>query len=515
MSRFNPTKDHRVLLVLLALVNVFIHLAFYNTLGFHRDELLYFSLGQHLSAGYASVPPFTGFIAWCVINTLGYSLFAARLLPALLSGVYLFIGAGIARELKGGKFAQIVTAIGILVTPLNLRAFYLFQPVCWDLFFWGLIFYLVLRWINTQNYRYLLFLGIATGIGLMNKYLILLEVACLMGLFTFSSYRNIFRKPSFYLAFLIALIILLPNILWQIINHLPVLTHMDALHNSQLVHVDRMAFFTDQLFLGSMAIILILPGIVFALFNQTLRPWRPVMLASLLVVILLAILRGKSYYTVGLFPLWIAAGSVYWERTVQRNYSRAFLILGMVALTIPLVPMGIPVYGPDKLRDYFAGVKKATGLDMMLRWETGRIHELPQDYADMLGWDEIASLTSAAYKQVPEKKPLMIYAQNYGEAGAVMVLGKNSGLPEPVCFSESFYYWFPRNPSSEITSLIYINDEMGDDVSNLFKDIRVVGQVTNPLARECGIRVWLCTQPRQSFNKFWKERILGIRSPFE
>jgi len=108
----------------------------------------------------------------------------------------------------------------------------------------------------------------------------------------------------------------------------------------------------------------------------------------------------------------------------------------------------------------------------------------------------------------------MIYAENYGEAGAVMVLGKKYGLPEPACFSESFYYWFPRDPSTEITNLIYINDELGDDVRNLFTGCREIGKITNPFAREYGTGVWLCTRPHSSFNQFWRQRVPGVTNPF-
>jgi hypothetical protein len=177
--------------------------------------------------------------------------------------------------------------------------------------------------------------------------------------------------------------------------------------------------------------------------------------------------------------------------------------------------MGIPVFKADGLKYYFAWMKENMDLVVGLRWETGHYHDLPQDYADMLGWDEIADGTAKAWQQISDKKAAMIYAQNYGQAGAVMVLGKKFNLPEPVCFAESFYYWFPRNLQPEITSFIYINDEMGDNVKQLFGNIQSFGQVTNPLARECGTTVWLCSEPRRSFNQFWKERITRIRSPFE
>ena len=101
--------------------------------------------------------------------------------------------------------------------------------------------------------------------------------------------------------------------------------------------------------------------------------------------------------------------------------------------------MGIPIYKAEKLAEYFARVKDKYGFDMVLRWETGKIHSLPQDYADMLGWDELAAITAKAYEQVPDKKATLIYAENYGQAGAIMVIGKKYNLPEPVCFSESFF----------------------------------------------------------------------------
>ena len=502
-------------IILIAILNVLLHLAFYNTLGFHRDELLYFSLGQHLSAGYASVPPFTGFIAWLMIHISGYSLLSARIIPMLLSGVLVFLGAAIAKELQGKHYAQVLTALAICVTPLNLRGFSLFQPVCFDVFFWSLIFWLALKWINTKADKYLLLLGLAAGLGLLNKYLVALEIFGLLAALLFSPYRTVFTRKAFYLAMLIAFVVFLPNLIWQIKNHLPVLIHMQALNNNQLVHVNRLAFFTDQVFMSTMAILLFIPGIIFLCFGKRLKPYRPVATASVIVLLMLALLKGKSYYTIGLFPIWIAAGGVYWEYKLKRKFTKILLPALMLLITIPILPMGIPIYKAEKLAGYFARVKDKYGFDMVLRWETGKIHSLPQDYADMLGWDELAANTVKAYEQVPDKKSTMIYAENYGQAGAIMVIGKKYNLPEPVCFSESFFYWFPRNPVHEITNFIYINDELGEDTSRLFADCRLIGEIENPLAREYGTGVWLCTNPRSSFNEFWRQRVPQVTNPFQ
>src|SRR4030067_3703967 len=93
-------KQNEVVLALtaLALFNVILHLAASYNLEFHRDELLYFSLGLHPGFGYATVPPLIGWIAWLMQNIFGYSLFAVRFIPALLSGLMIFLIAAMTRE---------------------------------------------------------------------------------------------------------------------------------------------------------------------------------------------------------------------------------------------------------------------------------------------------------------------------------------------------------------------------------------------------------------------------------
>ena len=109
---------------ILAFLNILLHLVFYQNLEYHRDELLYFSLGMHPAAGYASVPPLVGLLAWVMGSLFGYSVLAVKLLPALGSGVMVVLGAAIARELGGQKYAQLLAAVGMVIAPLMLRAFF-------------------------------------------------------------------------------------------------------------------------------------------------------------------------------------------------------------------------------------------------------------------------------------------------------------------------------------------------------------------------------------------------------
>jgi hypothetical protein len=228
---------------------------------------------------------------------------------------------------------------------------------------------------------------------------------------------------------------------------------------------------------------------------------------SLFVILGLMILKGKSYYTLGVFPFLISAGAVLYEQWISRKWLRILFPVILVLITLPIVPIGIPVFKTPGLTKYFKVQEEKYGIDLGRRFEDGTIHSLPQDYADMLGWEELTSITDKAYRTVKDKKACIIYGENYGQAGAITVIGKKYGLPEAISFSESFQYWIPRQFDPDITSLIYINDEPGEDIRTLFSKITLVGSISNPHAREYGTAVYLCEEPVRSFNQFWGERI--------
>jgi hypothetical protein len=495
----------------LAVLNIVFHLAYYGNLEYHRDELLYFSLGLHPDFGYATVPPLIGWIAAFIQTIFGYSLFAVKLFPALLSGALVIVAAKISKELGGGSYAQTLTALAMVFMPVGIRAFHLFQPVPIDLFLWTLLFYYSLRYINSEDKKYLLILGVVTGIALLNKYLIALLLLTLLISLLFSVHRKIFKQKYLYYGMVIAALIFLPNLIWQFTHELPVVEHMRVLNANQLVYVDRIAFVMDQLLMGFSVIFLLIGGFIFLLRKTK---YRYIAFTTLLVFTALIYLRGKSYYTIGVFPVLIAAGSVTFERLSANRIFRLALPLVVVLITLPALPIGIPIYNEEGLVQYFKDLEEDYGLDIGRRFEDGTIHSLPQDYADQLGWEELTSVTNKAYQSIPEKDKALIYAENYGQAGAIAVIGKKYGLPEPVSFHESFLYWAPEHFDPDIEYFIYINDELGDDVANLFGEVKYVGRVSNINAREYNTMVFLCSKPKRSFNAFWKEVLDQVEGPF-
>ncbi|WP_373512647.1 ArnT family glycosyltransferase [Persicitalea sp.] len=494
----------------IAALNVALHLAFYQNLEYHRDELLYFSQGLHLDWGYASVPPLTGWLAGLVGATLGYSVWAVKLLPALGSGAMVLLVAAISHELGGRNYAQILAGIGVVITPLMLRAFFLFQPVYLDMCFWTLLFYWLVRFLDAASDKYLYAMGITLGLGLLNKYLVALWAVSVLLAFLLTKERQVFARKPLYLAFLVSLLVFLPNIIWQILHDFPVLEHMAALNDSQLVHVSRAGFLADQLLMGYAVLALLGPGLYFLLRSPK---YRSVGLAVIFTIGLLFLLRGKSYYTAGVFPVLLAAGAVFWENVLKKPFGKVLLPALMILSILPLLPLGLPIYDAEGMIGYFDRLDKNYGIDEGRRFEDGTIHSLPQDYADMLGWDELTRIVQRAYQQTGNKENVLIYCENYGHAGAVTIIGKKYGLPEPMCFSESFLYWAPDLLDHEIQEFIYVNDELGEDLQRGFADIKEIGRIQNVHAREYGTRVYLCRKPRGDLMAFLKGRI-AEETPF-
>lgn len=502
-------RDHqnRLIIFFIAGLGVLVHLLFYQNLGFHRDELLYFSLGEHPDFGYFSVPPLIGFLAALLTKLFGYTLFAAKILPALLGGVVIYLCAMLAKELNGGFFAQIVAAVGVICSILFLRSFSLFQPVFLDIFFWTLSLYFLLRYHNSNLMKYLYLFGLTIGIGILNKYNMLFLVIAVLGILPFTRHRNLFLHKDFYLTILLAFLIVLPNIIWQIAHQFPVLSHLSQLQNSQLTKMSSTTFLMEQLLMNYPATILALPGLLFLLFNKKVSEYRWVGYILVFVLLLYLILQGKSYYSAGIYPTLVTAGAVFFERYIRNYTVRSMIMLVLLLLTWSALPMGLATKSPEKLVAYFDAMAKVTHNDAVRRYENNKYYPLPQDYADMLGWDELTEITNKAWQLAGSTGQCIIYAENYGQAGAITILGKKYHLPEAISFSDNFRYRIPKTFDREITGFIYINGELGKDIEALFQDIQEVGRVSNPLAREFGTRVYLCRKPLYSFNKFWESRI--------
>jgi hypothetical protein len=264
------------------------------------------------------------------------------------------------------------------------------------------------------------------------------------------------------------------------------------------------------------AVILWLCGLAFLLFSPADKKFRLLGLTFLFAVFILMTLSSKAYYTLGAYSMLFAAGGVTMENwfAARRRFLKPAMLAVMISIFVPVLPYSLPVLSFDKMAAY-AQASKKFGLEGALMWEDGRVHSLPQDYADMTGWRELAEIVAKTYQRLSEaeKSSCAIYAENYGQAGAIKYYGKKHGLPEPVCFHETFLLWAPDSVTQQ--TLIYVNDELGQDIQQLFAKIELAGRVDNQYFRENGVQVYLCQNPRDGFQKLYREKVARLKKRYK
>jgi hypothetical protein len=270
---------------------------------------------------------------------------------------------------------------------------------------------------------------------------------------------------------------------------------------TQFVHVSRGSFFKDQVLFFLPAFPLWICGLYMLLFHPLAKPWRIFGWMYLMVLLVLLMFNAKSYYSLGAYPVLIAAGAAFLERYPgeQLRWIHILVIAWMVGFGILSMPAALPLFEPEKEARFVKQFSTIPGMDDILRWEDGKHYALPQDFADMLGWQEIADATGKTWQSIPDPSTAAIYAESYGMAGSIDHLGRKYNLPDVLSFSESYRYWLPDSISSDFSTMIYINDELGDDMPSLFQQIEKVWELNLPLSRQHGVQIYLCKNPTPAF----------------
>ncbi len=478
--------------------------------GFHRDEFLYIAQGQQLDWGFWSNPPAPAFFSWLTQMTVGDSLFAIRLMPSLLGGLTVYLVCLMSREMGGGLLAQMLAGISVICSNAMPRVFLMFNPVPFDVFYWTLFAFLILKYINTDQLRFIYLLALAIAAGFLNKYSVIFFVLALFAAMLLTRHRKLFLNKHFYLAIGITTLPLMPNLWWQWEHNLPVIGHMTTLQRTQLANVRTMDFLKDQLLFNSSVLLIWVAGLWYLLVNKYGRQFRLLGYIFISILLLMIVLKGKSYYTLGAYPMLFAAGACIWERwSAHRRWIIAIPVTAMFLIFGFTLPFSVPYLPLEKMVTFGEKVSKQ-GLDGLLRWEDGLVHHLPQDYADMLGWKELAEIAQLAVKSTGNPEHCLVYAENFGQAGAIQYFAGDR-FPPVYSFADAFAFWAPKDIGDEIEFFVYINDELGEDVQNLFSKITEVGSVQQRYARERGTSVYLCSDPRVDFATFWSSRVEEVR----
>jgi 4-amino-4-deoxy-L-arabinose transferase-like glycosyltransferase len=460
------TSDLAILLYL-ALGRILLHTLTNGQYGFHRDELAMLDDARRLAWGYVAYPPLTPFVTRVAFTLFGPSLPGLRL-PSVLAQAAIMVLAGLmARELGGRRAAQLLAAVAVAIAPLSLVQATMFQYVSFDYLWWVLTAYLMIRLLKSDDPRWWLGIGLTVGLGLMTKYTMAYLVAGLVVGVLLTPARRHLLTPWPWAAAGIALLIALPNLIWQAQHGFISLAFLSSIHARDIAIGRTSGFLTDQLDVPANPITLPLwlAGLYYCLLAPAGRRFRTLGWMYVIPFGLFLVTQGRGYYLAPAYPMLLAAGSVLWEKWVaslSSGWARAVrwgtwiavvtcgVLLG--ALLLPLAPIN------------------------SAWWQVST--ELNENLVEEIGWPDLVETVAGIYNGLPEAERAHagIFAANYGEAGAIDLYGPAHGLPPAISMINS--YWLRGYPDPPPESLVVVGVP-ADLAQSFFRDCQAVGRVSN------------------------------------
>lgn len=425
----------------LALGTVALHLLFAGGYGYFRDELYFLACGQRLSWGYVDQPPFIAGVARLVAVLFGESLVGVRAPAALAAGGLVALTGWMTHRLGGGTFAIALSGLAAALAPVNLAFGHLLTMNAFEPLFWMGCAALLVRMVRTDERRLWLGVGALVGLGVLNKHSMGFFCVCLALGLLLTPQRRLMASRWLGLGALLAVLLVLPHVLWQVSNGWPML---ELLRNGQLYKNAPFAlgeFLSGQLLLLHPLFAPVwLAGLGALLFSRAYRPYRALGLGYVLLLGLYILLEAKAYYMGPAYPMLLAAGAGVLERALRGTLPRAAVLAAVAVGGAALLPMTKPVLPVER----FIAYQRLLGQEAP-RTERHRMGALPQHYADQHGWRELVEAVAQVYRRLtPEEQArTVIYAQNYGEAGAIDWLGRELGLPRARSGHNHYFLWGP------------------------------------------------------------------------
>jgi hypothetical protein len=490
----------------IAAIPVVLHLATAGSYGIFRDEYYYLACARHLAWGYVDHPPLSIAILALMVRAFGEGLTALRVVPALCGGALVVLVADIAAQLGGRRFAQVLAAIATSIAAVVLAVTGFYSMNALDLVFWAGAWALLARWASAPSPKWLMWLGVLLGFGLMNKVGLLVLGAALAIALLLTPLRRTLRTWAPYLAGGLALVIFLPHIAWQITHGWPTLEFIANAQREKIVVMSPLAFLSEVTLEQHPANLLVwVAGLAWLIFAARARPQRVLGYTVAIALALLMQQRAKPYYAAGLFPVLFAAGACAWEGFTMSGWRRLLrpaLLVVLVASGVFFAPLGVPVLPVET----YARWQQWTGIAPAAQ-EVGHTSRLPQHYSDRFGWEELAAEVARVIGTLPpeERTHAVIIARSYGEAGALEYWRDRYQLPVVVSGHNSYYFWAPAALQPDTVIVVGWRES---DVRKSFADVVQAGQLRSPWALENGLPVWVARRPLLT----WPALLANIRS---
>lgn len=494
-----------LIVVGIAFAKLVLHCVFNNRYGYFRDEFDYLACGDHLAWGYVDQPPLLPFLVRVSRVVLGDSLRSIRFLPALATSVVVILTALIAREFGGRRFALVLSAVAVLIAPVYLSGGSLLttnslEPLLWM----GCVYFAILA--LKRDARYWVCFGVAAGLGLQEKYSIaIFGFGIVIGLLIGKQRRALLSK-WFWIGGLAAFVIFLPNLIWNVQHHWPFL---ELMHNIKTtgkdVQLSPIEYFAQQiLLLHPLTAPIWIAGLFALLLSQRLKSYRFLGWCYLISFAEFVVLKGKNYYLAPIYPMLFAAGAITLENGIEgvrQGWLKPAILVLLLAGGAWFAPIVVPVLSIDRFIAYMDTLPFKVP-----RTEHSHMSAaLPQHYADQFGWEEMTAMTAQAWSRIKpeERQDCGIFAQDYGQAGAIDFFGRRYGLPPALSGHQTYFLWGPRGYSG---NCLIVLDDRKEVLKQKFEQVEYVGSSDSPYALERNIPVFICKRAKfGSLAQIWPQ----------
>ncbi len=497
------TEATRSLLIGLSGTKLLLHLFTGGRYGYFRDELYYLDAARHLDWGYVDFAPLVAVYAKIGL-LLGGSLHAVRLIPALAGAALVALTMFLARQLGGGRFAQGLAGVAVLVSPAYLVLDNFLSMNAVEPLFWMGSIAVLIRILDAGNSRLWLLFGLLAGLGLENKHSTVFFGLAVVVALMLTEHRREFRKPWIWLGGAVALLVFLPNLVWQARHNFATLEDLENVRRiGKNVVLGPVEFLWQQIFLLHPVLFPVwLAGLVSFLRNRRTR-----LLGWIYVVFFLTMfaMHAKHYYLFPIYPMLLAGGAVAIERWLARRpvlreklWPKAAMVSVIVLASLVIGLFMLPILPPEKYLAYSAFLHLEQA-----KTEVHHQSALPQFFADQFGWKELVADVAKIYWSLPpgERARTAIFAGNYGEAGAVDFFGPAYGLPPAICAHQNYYFWGP--PSFDGDTMIVLQGNRAS-LERYFQSVEKAGTHFHSygMEEENG-PIYLCRGPKFKLADLW------------
>jgi hypothetical protein len=482
-----------------------IHALLAGRYGYFRDELYFLDCGRHLDWGYVDHAPLIGLVARLALM-LGGSLPALRIFPAVAGALLVALTMLIAWRLGAGRFGQGLAGLAVLVAPIVLGVDSILSMNAFEPLFWMGCVYLLILMIRSGDSRLWIEIGLLAGLGLMNKHSAAFFLAALAAGVLLTPLRGELSRRWPWLAVGIALLIVLPNLVWQVTHGFPTLEDLqNVAREGKNVVLGPVEFLSQQIILMHPVLFPLWLGGLACLFAGFAGRYRALGWMYVVLAALLFLLKGKNYYLAPIYPMLLAAGAAgldgglaRWRATAGRTWPKATIVILVLAAGSVTAPLVLPILPPEK----YVAYEEALGLALP-KTERGHRGPLPQLFGDQFGWEELVAEVAVIYNSLPpeERARTAIFANNYGEAGAINLFGPRHGLPPAVSGHQTHFFWGPRGHTGEIV-IVLQGDR--DELAQVFQSVERAGEHRHRWGMEEENRsIYLCRGLKMPLAELW------------